>query len=88
MSLKQYTIYYEVDPCYQANFEIIAGQLKRSSNYTLSQSDVPIDDSNLKKGWYKIQSDTGNDIVMRQQGMNQCGTKYPAWMKGTFNKMR
>ena len=73
---------FSVDPCYVSNYNVLSGQVKRSSNYTLLKNEKPIDDSILLTAWYKIESDTGNDIVMTEQRMEQCGTKYPIWMKG------
>lgn len=83
-SVNGYTPGCEFDPCHPSNYQILSGQVKRSSNYTLSKNDLPIDDSTLTTNWYRIKSKTGNDIVMTQQPINQCGTKYPIWMKGSL----
>lgn len=79
-----YTPGCEFDPCIPSNYHMLSGQVKRSSNYTLTKSDSPIDDSTLTTNWYRIKSDTGNEIVMTKQPINQCGTKHPIWMKGAL----
>ncbi|CAC5368570.1 unnamed protein product [Mytilus coruscus] len=74
----------EFDPCHSSNYEILVGEIKRSSNYTLQDNDVAIEDSRLTTGWYKIDSVTGNDIVNDSVSMMQCGTLYPLWMNGSI----
>lgn len=74
----------ELDPCHSSNYDILKGELKRSSNYTLTVNDVAIEDSRLRTGWYRIDSVTGNDIVNYSVPMMQCGTLYPLWMKGSI----
>ncbi|XP_052076402.1 uncharacterized protein LOC127714386 [Mytilus californianus] len=74
----------ELDPCHSSNYDILQGELKRSSNYTLTINDVAIEDSRLRTGWYRIDSVTGNDIVNYSVPMMQCGTLYPLWMKGSI----
>lgn len=71
-----------VDPCHSINYEVLIGELKRSSNYTLQSNDVAIEDSRITSGWYRIDSATGNDIVNESVSMMQCGTLYPLWMDG------
>lgn len=66
------------------NYRLLKGEVKRTSNYTLQQNDKPYDDSDLRDGWYRVESASGNDIVSTPQKINQCGTKYPVWMKGTY----
>ena len=63
---------------------MITGEPKRTSNYSLQQGDIPIDDSDLASGWYRFDSVTGNDIFNATVTMYQCGTIYPLWMKGWY----
>ncbi|XP_076072006.1 uncharacterized protein LOC143043712 [Mytilus galloprovincialis] len=74
----------EPDPCESSNHGTLQGEVKRSSNYTLTVNDVAIEDSRLRTGWYRIDSVTGNDIVNNSVPMMQCGTLYPLWMKGSI----
>lgn len=74
----------EFDPCHSINYEVLIGELKRSSNYTLQSDDVAIEDSRITSGWYRIDSATGNDIVNKSVSMMQCGTLYPLWMDGNI----
>ncbi|CAG2254629.1 unnamed protein product [Mytilus edulis] len=76
-----------VDPCHPSNYQILSGQVKRSSNYTLSKNDLPIDDSTLTTNWYRIKSKTGNDIVMTQQPINQCGSLPNTFIKTVDRKV-
>lgn len=74
----------KVNPCNKINQMLLKGEVKRSSNYTLQHNDIPYDDSDLNDGWYRVDSVSGNDIVTAPQQINQCGTKYPVWMKGSL----
>ncbi|XP_071123918.1 uncharacterized protein [Mytilus edulis] len=79
-----YTPGCKMDPCNIMNYRLLKGEVKRTSNYTLQQNDKPYDDSDLRDGWYRVESASGNDIVSTPQKINQCGTKYPVWMKGVL----
>ncbi|XP_076071801.1 uncharacterized protein LOC143043313 [Mytilus galloprovincialis] len=79
-----YTPGCKIDPCNKMNYRLLNGEIKRTSNYTLQQNDIPYDDSILNEAWYRVDSASGNDIVSAPQKMNQCGTKYPVWMKGSL----
>ncbi|CAG2200141.1 unnamed protein product [Mytilus edulis] len=79
-----YTPGCKIDPCNKMNYRLLNGEVKRTSNYTLQQNDIPYDDSILKEAWYRVDSASGNDIVSAPQKKNQCGTKYPVWMKGSL----
>ncbi|VDI64888.1 Hypothetical predicted protein [Mytilus galloprovincialis] len=74
----------EIDPCHRSNYGILIGELKRSSNYTLQDSDIAIEDSRLTTGWYRIDSVTGNDIVNGSVTIMHCGTVNPLWMNGSI----
>ena len=59
----------------------------RSSTCQTAQGGTIITDYNLNTGWYVLNtySDPGT-ISTSCPPMNYCGTKYPAWYKGEYEK--
>lgn len=73
----------QFNPCHSLNYVNISGEYKRSASYVY-ESGNPIDDSDLKNGWYRFDSYVGNDLVSVQQPMMKCGTRYPVWLNGNL----
>lgn len=69
----------EFDPC--QNYDTLSGEDKRSASYKV-QDGTPLDDSELKNGWYRFDSYVGNDLVNSSQPIGSCGTNYPVWLDG------
>lgn len=67
------------DPC--SSYTLLSGQYKRSTGYTLQDSDIAFSDNFLSKGWYRFGSGAGNDMATEAPPIKQCGTIFPIWLQ-------
>lgn len=64
---------------------LVSGQYKRSTGYTLQDSDIAISDNFLSQGWYRFDSGAGNDMATKAPPFKNCGTLFPIWLSGMYN---
>lgn len=73
----------KTDPC--SSYTRVSGQYKRSTGYTLQDSDIAISDNFLSQGWYRFDSGAGNDMATEAPSIKKCGTLFPIWLTGMSN---
>lgn len=73
----------KTDPC--SSHTLVSGQYKRSTGYTLQDSDIAISDNFLSQGWYRFDSGAGNDMATKAPPFKNCGTLFPIWLSGMYN---
>lgn len=71
------------DPC--SFHTVLSGQYKRSTGYTLQDTDIAISDNFLPEGWYRFDSGAGNDMATHAPAIKKCGTLFPIWLSGMYN---
>lgn len=75
-----------IDPC--TNHSLIENEEKRSSAYTYNfDTDFAFSDDALEEGWYKVISKSGTEIPTEAPDTFKCGTWYPIWLDGNYNKL-
>ncbi|XP_062588306.1 von Willebrand factor D and EGF domain-containing protein-like [Saccostrea cucullata] len=59
-------------------------EVRRSIGVLLTPEQTSISDNFMSDGWYRFESEAGNDMPLTAPTLLSCGTMYPIWLQGTI----